>query len=143
MKRNEVFFYLGWPPLINSFWIRNSTGAVKNSDIIEFLRNISEQWIINGGQPNWCMFLSHFINADSTFTKELNSSFEKVIADAKEMACKQSVHSLFPVQVEADQHLHPFTLKILLYNCSWFVIGPNQNFDDRSCLLYTSDAADE
>ena len=31
------------------------------------------------------MFWNHFINADSTFTKELNSSFEKVIADAKEM----------------------------------------------------------
>jgi len=78
------------------------------------------------------MFLNHFINADSTFTKELNSSFEKVIADAKEMTCKMSVHGLFHVQVVADRHFQPLSLKILLYNCSWFVIGTKWNFDDRS-----------
>ena len=41
--------------------------------------------MINCSQPDFCMFFNNFICGGSTFTKELNSSFEKVIADAKEM----------------------------------------------------------
>ena len=41
--------------------------------------------MINCSQPDFCMFFNNFIGGGSTFTKELNSSFEKVIADAKEM----------------------------------------------------------
>ena len=41
--------------------------------------------MIDCSQPGVCMFFNNFICGGSTFTKELNSSFEKVIADAKEM----------------------------------------------------------
>ena len=36
------------------------------------------------------------------------------------------------LQLEANLHFQLFSLKILLYNYSRFVIGPNRSFDDKS-----------